>query len=205
MREVQLWVAPDARPRELRAVLLATLRLPESVELKLLHVDGSGRHSPAVFSAGLLLADASALVLDSGVPPPTPSWRKLHTPQLVGCASIAAWLVLPPPLSALPLLSLAAAAALIAPPGGQGLMAHAAPTAGLLITAHAFDALHPAAMPASMAALGFYCAFGAAVYRMRVLLINIVIMLGQLGLVRAIALEARVRKAAAPPAAAVRR
>ena len=207
MKEVQLWVAPDAHPRELRAALKAVLKLPDTVELKLERVGGSGP-APAVFSAGLLLADAASLVLDAGALPPTPSWLQLHKPQLAGCASIAAWVVLPPPYSALALLGLAAAAAIIAPPAGKGLLANAAPTASLLITAHAFDALHPSAMPSALATLGYYGALFGAVYRMRVLLLNMFIMIGQLTLVRTIAWESRVRKAAAgsaPAAHAVRR
>ena len=203
VKQVELWVAPDAHPRELRAALKAVLKLPETLELKLERVGGSGP-APAVFSAGLLLADAASLVLDTGAPPP-PSWVTLHKPQLAGCASIAAWTVLPPPYSALALLTLAAAAAVIAPPAGKGLLANTASTASLLITAHAFDALHPAAMPAPMATLGFYGALFSALYRMRVLLINILIMLGQLALVRTIAWETRVRKAAAGGATAAAR
>ena len=207
VRQVNLVVAPDARPRELRAALTSSLRMHETAELRLLHVDESGRTTPAVFSAGLRLAEAAALVLDTGAPPPAPSWHKLHAPQLIGVASLVAWRLLPSSIGALALLALAYASALIAPPGGKGVVGEAAPTAALLITGHAFHVLHASAlaMPSSMASLGCYCAFGVAAFRMRVLLVNMTIMLGQQGLVKAIAWETSNRRAAAPPTAGVRR
>ena len=196
-RSVELWIAPDARPRELRCALTQALGVPESTELRLLRRVRGERLVACAFSAGLLLSDSPALVLDVVLPVPRPpSWLRAHAPQLCGMLSLSAFAVMPAPYAALALLPLALSSAAVNP-GPPGLLPRAISTAGMLLTAYVVGVVHESLLPSLLAALGFLAALASSMYRLRVLLLSVGVMLAELVVARAAAMEARLRK---PPA-----
>ncbi len=198
-RSVAVFVAPDAQPHELRSALALALALHDSAPLRLYRrVDG--RLVPCAWSAAALLSDDGQLLLDAGAPP-SPSWWWQHTAQLCGLASLAGLAALPRPRGGLCLLSLALAAAARAP-GPASLLSRAASTAATFATAYVFCVVDAAAVPPLLAILGCCISGAAALYRARVLLVGIAVMLAQLGVGRVAALEARMRAGGKPAARA---
>ncbi len=194
-RSVAVFVAPDAQPHELRSALALALALHDSAPLRLYRrVDA--RLVPCAWSAAALLSDeGQQLLLDAGAPP-SPSWWWQHAAQLCGLASLAGLAALPRPRGGLCLLSLALAAAARAP-GPAGLLSRAASTAATFATAYVFCVVDAGSVPPLLAILGCCVSGAAALYRARVLLVGIAVMLAQLGVGRVAALEARMRKPAA--------
>ena len=198
-------MALDARPAELRGVIAAALKVPES-DVKLLRRDEAGRLLPCALSAGLLLSQAHALLLDAGAPPKPPSWWRVHAAQLAGLACLSALAVAPAPASAFLLLPLSLASAALTP-GPPGLLSRAGATAAPLLSAFVLSTVQASVLPPLLAALGMLAAVLVSALRLRLLLLSIFVMLTQIVLARATGWEQRLRKGAAaapakPPAAA---
>ena len=190
VRRVDVWVAQDARTRELRAALTVALRLPDDAPLKLWRDDGSGRLVSCALSAGLLLAEAPSLVLDAGYAPRSPSWWHVHAPQLCALVCFSALYALPQPLAALCLLPLAVAAAAVQPGGGP-LLRRTLPVASAFFTAYVFSVIQSHLLPPPVALVGFLVASAGAIMQARALLVSTVIMVVQLLLARLLILNSR--------------
>jgi hypothetical protein len=201
---VDVFVAPDAQPHELRCALALALKLPDSAPLRLYRRVDGGRLVPCALSAGVLLCDVARplLLLDAGAPP-APGWWWQHAAQLCGLACFAGLASLPHSTGWLCLMPLALAAAARAP-GPARLLPRAASTFATFVTAYVFFVVDAAAVPPLLALLGCIFSGAAALFRARVLLLGILLMLAQMLLGRVAALEARMRvggKSAAKPGA----
>lgn len=191
---IELWLAADASPGEVRlalnAALSAQLRLPPDAAYKLLRWG-----VPCALSAGALLADdASSLRLDAGPPPAQPSWWKAHAAE---CAFLLFGLLfaLSPALLYIPALALSAAAAAPGRPGALSLLLRAAPTAACWLVALCCHSMDEALVPAALANSLLGAATAAALFSSRIVTLSAALMLARALVARAAATEARWKKA----------